>query len=211
MVEPNSETDSATAELPRFGILDLMVVTTAFALIFALRQAMSQQNLGFESDLVWFQVLEQSAFALSLGLPLAAVYRFHMQKKIVGQYLVEPGHWLLLGILVSNIGFIILMALSLILFAGQPAARFSIADAWWYFLPGFLGATVAAIVLWRGIGKTEKWWKTVFLAYMICYLIGVIQNLLMIGPLKFFLYGQVGVWIRWATFPHTRLQNRVFF
>ena len=87
-------------QLPPIGIVDLMVLTAAMSLSFALRNQFRSLGWHFQTDAIWFTTFEHICSSLYCGLPIAAAYRFYVQKKLTGRFLLEPGHWVLWSIFI---------------------------------------------------------------------------------------------------------------
>jgi hypothetical protein len=163
LVEQSADKDESQSDasklssLPRIAIIDLMVLTTAMALVFALREKMNAIGWSFPTDVIWFNTLEHISFCAIYGFPLAAVYRFVVQKKYTGRFLLEPGHWLLFSTLLLVFASVI-PALAL----GDLGSFSGGNNIAWFVVPYMLSSLVASWVLFRGSIVVGKWWKSIF-------------------------------------------------
>ena len=94
-----------------FGIIDLIVVTTAMAVLVKLDGLyMSSEN----SDSVPMWMLIVFIYAMSSGLALSALYWLPMQFSGTGKFFRQPGHWILGCFSIFSIGGVVDLVCSII-------------------------------------------------------------------------------------------------
>ena len=169
--QDHSSDKSSPFVSPRIGIVDLMVLTASMSLVFALREKMNQVGWNFQTDVLWFKIVEHICFCLLFGLPIAAIYRFIIQKKHVGRFFLEPGHWLLFST------FLMVIASSVSVFLWDQEGDLNNDNAGWYFLPHSASSLIASCLLFRGMAVVGKWWKTFLALIAVTELVGAINYL----------------------------------
>jgi len=189
--------ESPGSQMPPIGIVDLMVLTAAMAFVFAIRDRMTQLGWIFHTDVLWFRAIEHVTFCLMMGLPLASFFRFVVQKRIVGRYLVEPGHWLLfaMGLKTCAQTFPILAMAML----GFSTSHIDSSNALLYFLPNAIVSLLSAWVLFRGSRIVGKWWKSILLLMVLIELVEAIQMLLILLLVQSFSTWRISSWISYVT------------
>jgi len=89
-----------------FGIIDLIVITTAMALQFKL-YSLNMASGKSDSVSMWVMMPVAFTYAMSSGLALSALYWLPMQLSHTRKLFRQPGHWILGGFLIVSIGGII--------------------------------------------------------------------------------------------------------
>jgi len=162
---------------PRFGIMDMMVLTAAMALVFALRDQFDAAGWKYRTDVSWFKVIEHVTFCLSYGLPTAAVFRFLIHKRKSGRFLFEPGHWILLAAFLVSAGtacsMLTLFSLGWIQNGGIEGPT-----ALWFFIPLACFSILSGCILIRGAFAVRGWWQHVLVLLVLTDFFGALQNLM---------------------------------
>lgn len=159
--ESSDDTDLATA-MPKLSIGELMVLTASMAIAFAFQESLASGNAGMKADVLWFDTLQRIQFALIYGLPLAAMFRFGIQKRVTGKFLLHPGHWILFGMLVMVLGFMVPYSI-LRSIAGSTDPSDTFFGDWYFLINGFF-SLAASIALLRGARQFSWVWTAVILA-----------------------------------------------
>ncbi len=90
--EIQPENEQAGQRIRPFGIIDLIVVTTAMALQFKL-YGLYMANSNINSVSMWMPLV--FIYAMSPGLALSALYWLPMQFSCAGKFFRQPGYWIL--------------------------------------------------------------------------------------------------------------------
>ena len=86
-----------------FGIIDLIIVTTAMAVLFKLYSLHMASSKG-DSVSMWVMMPVIFTYAMSSGLALSALYWLPMQFSHTRKLFRQPGHWILGCFLIISIG-----------------------------------------------------------------------------------------------------------
>lgn len=149
--------------VPRIQIVDLLVLTTSFAVGLALQEAQVNLGLGnlMQTDYRWFNGASRTVFAAISGLPIAALYCFAIDRRFSEKTLTQPGHWLLLSMLCMTIAtaFHVLSAMVPhgFLFFQLDVNQVDLA------LSAFFSLGSACILFWAGKQNSASWRKVLFL------------------------------------------------
>ena len=157
--------DPQPPQLPPLGILDLMVFTAGMAVAFACRNLFEEISWGFRTNLLWFKVIHQTCMCLYFGLPLAAIYRFWLQKKSLGKFLLEPGHWIIASTLVVVVGQI---ACTLLFYRFREES-FSSGPNCFIFVTVLM--CICSGLLALGAWRFRSWWRILLLLMAIEHLV----------------------------------------
>jgi len=160
------------ADTPKLSIIELMVLTAAMAIAFAFQEFLSSENAGMKADVFWFDALQRVQFAMLYGLPLAAIYRFAIQKKLTGKFLLHPGHWVLFSMLILVVGFMAPYSILLVIFGSTDPSTFF---GNWYFLINGIFCLAASISLIPGTWRFKWTWKIVLLALAVNFTMNAVQ------------------------------------
>ncbi|WP_148618813.1 hypothetical protein [Mariniblastus fucicola] len=148
-------------------------MTAAMAGAFAFQEQLTNMNRGIDSDVLWFELLQRFVYSTQIGVPFAALYRFAIQKRTTGRYLLQPGHWVLVSVLISVVGYLIPMALFLTLF-GQSSLDGDGGFDHWVLLFLSISSLVSAIVLVFGAIRYRRMWRAVLLLLAIHSLVNAV-------------------------------------
>lgn len=159
--------------LPPLSIIDLMVLTAAMAIAFAFQESLFG-NARMQSESVWFNTIQRIQYALIYALPLAAVYRFVLHKRAVGKFLLQPGHWVLLSILISVVAYMAPVLIRNSISGATETEGFEAED--WGLMVVALGSFMSAAVLFRGAVLYRWAWKAMLLLMGVWLLVVGLQT-----------------------------------
>ncbi len=208
--EPEHTTDeplSASPAVPRFGIMDMLVLTAAMSLVFALREKFEMAGWSYRTDVQWFRTTEHIVFCLTYALPLAAVFRFVINKRRMGRFLFEPGHWILFASfpatkeLQGTQSFLVffgnaLSVLALLFFNGMTDGYITGDNSFWYFVPSAIFSLLSSCVLIRGAFFFRKAWMLMLLLLATTEVCKATQSLLLYSSFGYF-FGSPSTYINW--------------
>ena len=167
MNDPFSDLSSAFAEsdakpdrIPPIRILDMFVLMTGVALAFFFTQQMqrlyAEGNRAVGSTKTWALII-QGFYSIPFGVSIASLYWFVNQKRIVGKFFCEPGHWLLAQ---STLYLVILNGVQLVaLWAGASTSIFFKV----YCVCSVICSLATVIFLMVGSSKVEGSWQWLFI------------------------------------------------
>ena len=99
-----SKHEQAEQRIRPFGIIDLIVVTTAMAVLFKLH-GLHMSSRSSDSGPMWMLLV--FGYAMSSGLALSALYWLPMQFSGTGKFFRQPGHWILGCFSIFSIGGVV--------------------------------------------------------------------------------------------------------
>lgn len=142
---------SVEFDVPKLSIIELMVLTAAMAFAFAFHERLMNSNAVMKTNVLWFDTLRRAVMALRVGLPFAAIYRFAMQKKATGRFLLQPGHWVLFGTLIFSLGFVPWSFLTEL----QDGP-----NGWYYWTFAVCSLVSGAVIFYGSICVGRRWFAT---------------------------------------------------
>jgi hypothetical protein len=157
----------------RLSIVELIVLVSAIAFAFRLGEMFRGLGWGYQIGPVWFQVTQRTTFALSIGLPVTAIYRFILNKRISGRFLLQPGHWALFASQLVCLGYIVPVVLLIALSQSSSLAEGERGYDL-YLISGTIAYFVAALVMLRGCFFCSRWWKAIFVLVAFDLLTGAV-------------------------------------
>ena len=101
-----SNHEQAEQRIRPFGIIDLIVVTTAMAVLFKLH-GLHMSSRSSDSGPMWMLLV--FGYAMSSGLALSALYWLPMQFSGTGKFFRQPGHWILGCFSIFSIGGVVFL------------------------------------------------------------------------------------------------------
>ncbi len=123
------------------------------------------QSMGWMelSGVLAVQIVNWIVVLLSIGLPIAAIYRFKKQEELCGRFLVQPGHWILFCLLV------ILLApasqvFAVSVFSTRPHMHVGNDGLGTHLILKLIFSALATAVALHGCGHVRRVWRIVFLA-----------------------------------------------
>ena len=195
-----SDLESAV-QLPRLSIIELMVLTASMAIAVAFHETFADM----ESDFVWFDAIRRTYYALINGLPIAAFYRFILQERICGKFLVHPGHWVLFGLLISVVG-------SMLPFAIQKTVGFADSIGGlpgnWHYLAFAMFNFVSAVVFFRGAMLWGWAWRAMLVLMAVSFLVYGIQTIAFVLLYGSWTSGGGSQWV-FAVFDWTDISMKI--
>jgi hypothetical protein len=157
--EPTSNIES-NGKLPPLSISELIVLTVAMALTFRFQDRLNDLGMNFKTDVTWFRAAQRVIVAVAIGIPLASTWRFAIQKKAIGKFLIHPGHWILFTNLISLSGFVIPLLLGWFMVASWNEANLwgtSFTEV--AMFGDALSAPIAAFIIAFGAVKAPRRWQ----------------------------------------------------
>ena len=149
----------ANNRIPRFRVVDLLVITATIAVGFAVQQ--TRANLGLSNlmrtEIQWFNLASQSLLAAATGLPLAAIYFMRIEQRYCKLDLIEPGHWIILSLLPGSLNAV-------------SSVTVVPANMQLYLLHAFVTAVSAGILVFAAKMNSGIWRSTFLLIALVNFL-----------------------------------------
>ena len=184
-----SNHEQAEQRIRPFGIIDLIVVTTAMAVLFKLH-GLHMSSRSSDSGPMWMLLV--FGYAMSSGLALSALYWLPMQFSGTGKFFRQPGHWILGCFSIFSIGGVAFLVCFII-----HGPSLDITDAllpavgllvWSVsYLCGAILATVAAFKV-RGGWRVSMMFLIAFsISVMVAYAMGAIAIFFSLSSMFYYL------------------------